>query len=62
MTSEYSTLRASVESIDGLRRLTLDVSAQLGRRVTYSDVLAALVTVGRDRLSAVVKALPDDVA
>lgn len=62
MTSEYTTLRASLESIEALRRLTLDVAALAGRRVTYSQALAAVVAVAARDKPAVVAALPDDAA
>ncbi len=59
MSTGYTTIRVTAPAADALRRVTLDVSARAGRRVTYSDALAAVVAVAARDLGAVAAALPD---
>lgn len=46
MPRAYSSVNLTPDALARLRRTTLDVSAQLGRRVPTSDVVSALVTLG----------------
>lgn len=57
--TRYQTVKADPAVVDELRRLSFDLAARAGRRVTISAALAAALAVARRDIEATAAALPD---
>lgn len=56
--SATASLKVTPSARDGLARLVLNLSASLGRRLTHSEVMAAMVRVSehhQDELTAMIR-------
>ena len=59
MPRPYSSVNLTAPSLDRLRRVTLTVSATVGRRVSTSDVVTALAELGARHPDELVQLLPE---
>lgn len=57
MATESTSIRATEQATDALRRLAFTLSAETGRRVTLGAALEAAVTVAANDIPAVLAAL-----